>query len=136
MYLTSSLFNQHHPDKVLWMLITGKSHPFSSYDVSHNKPLTLLSNLSCTHSPLSTSSQNVSDLFVCRCVHVLYDVKMILCLSLWFKLGGSCTLVSRDCLFISMNLTALIALLLACLCAFCGLERSSSVYRRFQSPHV
>lgn len=98
------------------MLLTGKSHPFSSYDVRHNKPLTLLSNLSCTHSPLSASSHNVSNLFVC--VHVLYDVKMFLCLSLRFKLGGSCTLVSGDYLFISMNLTALTALLLACVPVF------------------
>lgn len=51
------------------------------------------------------------------CIHV----KMELCLSLASDLGGSCTLVSKGCLFISMNLTALIALLLACLPGFVAL---------------
>lgn len=62
-----------------------ESHTLSPFcDVSHHKPLTLLSSLSCTHSLLSTSSHSIPNVCVCMC-----DVKMIHCLSHSGELGGS-----------------------------------------------
>lgn len=129
---------QRHPEEVL-NVSKGKSHtlfPFS--DVSHHKPLTFLSSLSCTHSPLSTSSHSISKcafLYVCVCV---CSDKTIQCPSHSVELGWS---QLRWRLFISMNLTALDALLLACfpVCvshvAAIKPIKPRAASRRFQ-PHI
>lgn len=126
----------HHPEEVL-DASKGKSHtPFPFCDVSHRKPLTLLSSLSCTHSPLSTSSHSMSNVCICQRADVcMCDVKMILRLSqCWTR--RVLTLVSRRCLFTSMNLTALIALLLACSSCLCGLWLSHVLFTVDSSLHA
>lgn len=83
-----SLFNPASFRGSMMTVSKGKSHTlFPFCDVSHHKPLTLLSSLSCTHSPLSTSSHSI--LNVCAWMHMC-DVKMILCLSLGVELWLWC----------------------------------------------
>lgn len=83
-----------------------KSHPFPFCDVSHHNPLTFLSSLSCSHSSLKSSSHS------CVCLYVYRWGVLPLLQGLTKRV---LPLESRCCLFISMNLTVLIALLLACL---------------------